>query len=73
MATTALARKKNPKHRITWDEFSAFAATTKRDVSHVFRVFKGERSSAKLTELFRAHFGFAMSDTALAGRRRRAA
>lgn len=73
MATPALARKKNPKHRITWDEFSAFVTTTGRDVSHVFRVFKGERSSVKLADLFRAHFGFAMRDTALAGRRRRAA
>lgn len=67
MPRLSTARK---KHRITWEEFVAFVATTDRDVSHAFRVFKGERSSQALTQKFEAHFGFPMRATALAGRRK---
>jgi hypothetical protein len=61
------------KNVITWEQFAAWARATGRDVTHVFRVFKGERKSPPLDAEFEQHFGFPMKDAELAGRRRVAA
>jgi hypothetical protein len=61
------------KHVITWDQFVEFAKVTDRDLSHAFRVFKGERESAALEGAFQDHFGFPMKESELAGRRSPAA
>lgn len=58
------------KHLITWDQLADFAKAADREITHVFRVFKGERQSPPLTEEFYRHFGFAIEDAELAGRRR---
>ena len=57
------------KHIITWDQFVEFASLSGRDLSHAFRVFKGERESASLEAAFAEHFGFPMKGSELAGRR----
>jgi hypothetical protein len=57
------------KHVITWDQFVAFASASGRELSHAFRVFKGERESGTLATAFQEHFGFPMRDAELAGRR----
>lgn len=61
------------KHVITWDQFVEFASASGRELSHVFRVFKGERESAALDAAFRERFGCSMKDAELAGRRSSAA
>lgn len=61
------------KHTITWEQFKAFAKATGRDISHAFRVFKGERTSEALAADFESHFGFPMVEAELAGRRKVAA
>ncbi len=58
------------KHRITWDQLAEFAKAVDREITHVFRVFKGERESPPLAEEFQRYFGFAIIDAELAGRRR---
>lgn len=58
------------KHEITWDQFSEWARSTGRDLTHAFRVFKGERQSQVLETEFAQHFGFGMRESALAGRKR---
>ena len=59
------------KHSITWRQLVAFARAADREITHVFRVFKGERTSPFIPEEFERHFGFRMADASLAGRRRR--
>lgn len=61
------------KHTITWEQFKAFTAASRRDLSHAFRVFRGQRTSEKLAQEFEAHFGFPMEKAELAGRRKAAA
>lgn len=58
------------KHLITWEQFATWAKGSGRDLTHAFRVFKGERKSATLNTEFEQHFGFPMSQAELAGRRR---
>lgn len=67
MARAIPAKK---KHRITWDEFKAFAAHSGRDLTHAFRVFRGERESRTLEQSFEQHFGFPMRQSELAGRQK---
>lgn len=56
-------------HRITWDQLAGFAHAIDREITHVFRVFKGERQSPPIAEEFARYFGFPMNQSALAGRR----
>ena len=70
MARSAAPRK---KHRITWDQFKAFASASGRDLTHAYRVFRRERESAVLEASFAEHFGFRMEDAELAGRHKTAA
>jgi hypothetical protein len=62
--------RQSKKHEITWQEFESFARDSGRDLTHVFRVFRGERLSEPLHAEFRERFGFDMRDAVLAGRRR---
>lgn len=67
MARSTAGRK---KHRITWDQFKAFAAASGRDLTHAYRVFRRERESRALEASFAEYFGFPMTETELAGRRK---
>lgn len=60
-------------HVITWDQLADFARVIDREITHVFRVVKGERQSPPVAEQFQRHFGFDLCDVELAGRRRRSA
>ena len=62
--------RSKPKQTITWEQFKEFATRSGRDLTHAFRVFRGERNSAALAAEFEQHFGFPMKDAALAGRKR---
>jgi hypothetical protein len=64
------ASRSKAKHTITWEQFVAFADKSGRDLTHAFRVFKGERQSQALDQEFEQHFGFRMRDAALAGRKK---
>jgi hypothetical protein len=66
-------RKQKAPHEITWTQFEQFARASGRDLTHAFRVFKGERTSGALADAFERHFGFPMNKTALAGRKSAAA
>lgn len=57
------------KQTITWDQLVAFAKQIDRETTHVYRVVKGDRESPPIAEAFEKHFGFAMKDAAMAGRR----
>lgn len=73
MATSAQHGK---KHLITWKQLEEFAKASDREITHVFRVVKGERMSPPLELEFEKHFGFPLRDVAFAGlrlRRRRGA
>lgn len=57
------------RQKITWDQLAEFAKAIDRDITHVYRVFKGDRTSPPIAEAFQSYFGFALSDAALAGRK----
>lgn len=59
------------QHTITWDQFRAFAAEAGRDLTHAYRVFKGERTSDALRADFTNYFGFPMEEAVLAGRQKK--
>ena len=54
---------------ITWDQLTAFAKAIDRNVTHVFRVMKGERESPPIAREFETYFGIPMKSATLAGRR----
>ncbi len=64
------SKARETAHLITWDQLADFARAIDREITHVFRVFKGERESPPVSEEFVRHFGFDIRSAALAGRRR---
>jgi hypothetical protein len=61
--------EKREKHVVSWEQLCAFAKTIDREITHVYRVFRGDRSSPPIADAFQAHFGFAIKDATLAGRK----
>lgn len=57
------------KRLVKWTEVQQFAKDSGRSLSHVYRVFVGERVSKALEAEIESYFGVPLAEIELAGRR----